>query len=106
LSVARYDVYANPFAEDRSHTPFVLDVQNDHLGPMGSRVVIPLRTAKGFGAAARGLNPVFDVEGKAVVLDTASISSVQSALLKKTVSKAEAHRLEIADALDTLFGSY
>ena len=104
--MARYDIYANPFPEDRPHTPFVIDVQNDHLGPIGSRVVIPLRTAKGFGPGARGLNPQIDVDGKAVVLDAASISSVNASLLKKVVGRADDHRIEIIDALDTLFGSY
>jgi toxin CcdB len=104
--VARFDVYANPFPEDRAHTPYVLDVQNDHLGPIGSRVVIPLRASKGFGPGARGLNPLIDVEGKAVVLDTAQISSVNAALLKKVVGRADAARVAIADAMDTLFGSY
>jgi toxin CcdB len=106
VSVGRLDIYANPFPEDRLHTPFVLDVQNDHLGPIASRVVIPLRAAKGFGAVARGLNPVLQVEGKQVVLDTASIASVNGSLLKKVVGRADGHRLEITDALDTLFGSY
>jgi toxin CcdB len=104
--VARFDIYANPFPEDRTHTPYVLDVQNDHLGPIGSRVVIPLRTAKGFGPMARGLNPAIDVDGKSVVLDTASIASVNAALLKKVVGRADRQRLEVSDALDTLFGSY
>lgn len=104
--MARFDVYANPSAEDRAHTPYVLDVQNDHLGPMGSRVVIPLRTAKGFGPSAGGLNPTFDVNDKPVVLDTASIASVNASLLKKVVAHVELHRHEVTDALDTLFGSY
>ena len=104
--MARFDIYANPSAEDRAHTPYVLDVQNDYLGPMGSRVVVPLRTAKGFGPGANGLNPTIDVDGKPVVLDTASIASVNASLLKKVVAHADRHRLEVADALDTLFGSY
>ena len=74
--MARYDIYANPFADERSHTPFVLDVQNDHLGPIGSRVVIPLRAPRSFATPARDLNPVLDIDGKSVVLDTASIASV------------------------------
>ena len=106
MNAARFDVYANPYAQDRLHTPFVLDVQNDHLGPIGSRVVIPLRMVKGFGPSARGLNPSLTVEGKSVVIDTASIASVNAALLKKVVARADDHRLVIADALDTLFGSY
>ncbi len=104
--MARYDVYANPFAHERTHTPYVLDIQNDHLGPIGSRVVIPLRTARGFGTPARDLNPLLDIEGKSVVLDTASLASVTASLLKRPVCRADVFREDIGSALDTLFGAY
>jgi len=104
--MARFDVYANPFAPERSHTPFVLDVQNDHLGPLGTRVVIPLRSPKSFGTPAQGLNPAFDVSGKRVLLDTASIAPVPASMLKSPVLHATAWRDDVLDALDTLFGAY
>jgi toxin CcdB len=104
--VARFDIYANPVALERSGTPFVLDVQNDHLGPLGTRVVIPLRAAKGFGVPAHGLNPKFEIEGKHVVLDTASLAPVPAAMLKRPVARADAWRDEVVDALDALFGAY
>ena len=102
----RFDVYANPYTDERAHTPYVLDIQNDHLGSMGSRVVIPLRTPRGFGPPARGLNPLIEVDGKPVLLDTASIASVNASSLKRVVARAGNHRAEIAEALDTLFGAY
>ena len=104
--MARFDVCANPFAGERRRTPYVLDVQNDHLSPIGSRVVIPLRTVSGFGAAARDLNPTLDVEGKRVVLDTASIASVNAGLLHRPVARLAQQHIEVMNALDTLFGSY
>jgi toxin CcdB len=104
--MARFDVYANPYAPERGHTPYVLDVQSDHLGPLATRVVIPLRAPEGYGTPAQSLNPVLQLDGKSVVLDTASLAPVPSALLKKAVCRAEACRDEILDALDTLFGSY
>ena len=104
--MARYDVYANPFAPERLHTPYVLDVQNDHLGPLATRVVIPLRNPKGFGRPASGLNPVFEVQGKTVVLDTAAIAPVPAVMLKQPVLRAAAWRDDVLDALDTLFGSF
>jgi toxin CcdB len=104
--MSRFDVFANPFAPERTHTPFVLDVQNDHLGPLGTRVVIPLRASKGFGTPARGLNPVLEVGGKSVVLDTASLAPVPTHLLKTPVLHAAAWRDDVLDALDTLFGAY
>ncbi|MCA0244310.1 MAG: CcdB family protein [Proteobacteria bacterium] len=104
--MARFDVFSNPFAPERSHTPFVLDVQNDHLGPLATRVVIPLRTPKGFGQPARGLNPLVEVNGRTLVVDTASIAPVPSSLLKSPVLRAAPWRDDVLDALDTLFGSY
>ncbi len=104
--MARFDVYANPFAPDRTHTPYVLDVQSDHLGPLATHVVIPLRTPKGFGALARGLNPMLRVDRRDVVLDTASLAPVPTSMLKKPVARLERQREDILDAIDTLFGAF
>ena len=57
--MARYDVYANPETHERQHTPYLLDVQNDYINSLGTRMVIPLRSEAAFGRAARGLNPAF-----------------------------------------------
>jgi toxin CcdB len=104
--MSRFDVYANPYAPERAHTPYVLDVQNDFLAPLGTRVVIPLRHPKGFGAAAKGLNPMLMVDGKPLLLDTASLAPVPTSLLKKPLARVTTERDEVIDALDTLFGSY
>ena len=104
--MARFDAYSNPFAPMRGHTPKVLDVQNDHLGPLASRVVMPLRMAKGFGVLAQGLNPAFQIDGKSVVLNTAALAPVPSALLKKPVQNMGASRDAVQDALDTPLKAY
>ena len=104
--MARLDVFANPVATERGHTPFVLDVQNDHLGPLATRVVIPLRSRKGFGTPARGLNPVLEVAGTPVVLDRAALAPVPAQMLQRAVLRASHWQAEVADALDTLFGAY
>jgi toxin CcdB len=104
--VARFDIFPNPYAPERSHTPYVLDVQNDNLQPLATRVVIPLRAPKGFGAVARGLNPVLEVNGKPLVLDTAALAPVPTHMLKAAVAQATRWRDEILDAIDTLFGAY
>lgn len=104
--MARFDVYANPFAPERTHTPYVLDVQNDHLGPINTRVVIPLRAPSAFGTPAHGLNPVLQVNGRSVILDTASLAPVPGMLLKKPVATLSSCRDELLDALDALFGGY
>jgi len=102
----RFDVYANPDAADRNTIPFMLDVQNDFLAGLDTRVVVPLCVSSRFSARAQNLNPEFDVAGKAVVMDTASIGAVPMAELRRPVASLAGMRLDIQDALDTLFGSY
>ena len=104
--MARFDVFANPTASERVHTPYVLDVQNDHLVPLGTRVVIPLRAIKTFGKPVSSLNPLIQIEGRSVVVDTAALAPVPLSMLRRPVMNAQASRNELQDALDTLFGAY
>ena len=59
--MARFDVYSNPVVAERKHTPFFVDVQNDHIDALATRVVIPLRREAAFGPRARHLNPLLTV---------------------------------------------
>ena len=102
----RYDVYANPEASERKHTPYLLDVQNDYIDALTTRVVVPLRTELAFGPRARHLNPSFAVASHAVVLDCAAMGAIPVSELRKPVASLRDDRLSIQEALDTLFGAY
>ena len=104
--MSRFDVYPNPAAAERKHTPFFLDVQNNHVDGLGTRIVVPLRKSALFGPRARNLNPVFIVAGEDVVLDAATLGAVPVSLLRKPVANLGGARAPIQEALDTLFGSY
>lgn len=103
--MARFDAYANPDLGERGHTPFLLEVQNDYISGLQSRVVIPLRTEAAFGPRARDLNPLLDVAGQAVVLDTAAMAAVPLVLLRPPAQPLQAGRADVLAALDTLFGA-
>jgi toxin CcdB len=94
--MARFDVYANPDASERKITPYLVDVQNDYISGLATRVVIPMRKQAHFGPLARNLNPVFD---------TAALSAVPATELRKVVLNLHNAREPIQEALDTLFGS-
>ena len=49
--MARFDVFANPDASERRHTPYLIDVQNEFIDALTTRVVIPLRRSQ---RSARG----------------------------------------------------
>ncbi|MBB5205486.1 toxin CcdB [Inhella inkyongensis] len=104
--MARYDVYANPEAQERARIPYLLDLQNDYISGLATRVVIPLRAENQFGRPAKGLNPVFLVQEQAVVLDTAALGALPAHLLRKPILSLRAQAAVITAALDTLFGSF
>jgi toxin CcdB len=103
--MARFDVYANPEAAERKQTPYLMDVQNSHIDHLASRVVVPLRRELAFGPRARNLNPLFTVGSDNVVMDTSALGAVPGSELRKAVANLGAQRVEVQEALDTLFGA-
>jgi toxin CcdB len=104
--MARFDVFANPVAAERKHTPYLVDVQNDFISDLQSRVVVPLRRELAFGPRTRDLNPVLQVNDVAMVLDTAALGAVPASELRKALGNVHAERGLIQEALDALFGGY
>lgn len=104
--MGRLDIYANPDSAQRKHTPYFLDVQNEYISGLETRVVIPLRRESLFGPRARGLHPLVSVGAEKFVLDTAAIGAVPTADLRKVVGQPKEARAEVQEALDALFGAY
>ena len=104
--MARFDVYPHPDAVLRKKTPYLLDVQNNHISRIATRVVVPLRPASLFTQPMRDLNLTFEIAGKQMVLDTAALAAVPTAELKKPVLNLASQSTIIVAALDVLFGAY
>jgi len=104
--VGRFDVYANPEVAERRQTPYLVDVQNDFIDALTTRVVIPLRREAGFGARARNLNPLLVVASDRVVLDTAALGAIPVSELRKPLASLRDDRALVQEALDTLFGAH
>ena len=104
--MARYDVYANPDVSERKLIPYLLDVQNDYINGLQTRVVVPLWDAAKLSTPAMDLNPEFEVAGRRVVMDSPALGAVPVAVLKTVVTNLNAQQLTIQNALDALFGSY
>ena len=104
--MARFDVYAHPVAAMRKFTPFLLDVQNDFIDGLDSRVVVPLRAAALYRTRLRDLNPTFEIDNKTVVLDTAAMAAFPARELAKRVASLAQQQEEIVAAIDCLLGAY
>jgi toxin CcdB len=98
--MARFDVH--PGARGKG---FLLDCQADLLGHLETRVVVPLLPADGVPKATQ-LNPVFEVEGSAVVMSTQLIFAIPVAHLKGRIASLDKHHLSIMNALDILLTGY
>ncbi|MEO5660542.1 MAG: CcdB family protein [Polaromonas sp.] len=104
--MARYDVYANPDADDRAATPYLLDVQNNFL-EVDTRVVVPLHEASRFYlASVRDLNPQLEVLGQVLVMNTAAMGAIPSSDLRRPFASIANQSVVIQNALDTLLGGY
>ncbi len=104
--MARFDVYANPMRSERRHTPYFLDVQNNYIDHVATRVVIPLRKESLFGPRAKHIHPLVQVGELSCVLDTSTLGAVPLAELSAPVAHLGHERDAIQAALDTLFGAY
>ena len=104
--MARFDVYATPFADERKHTPFWLDVQADHLQALATRVIVPMRRMSAKESVKQRLNPEFTVEGIRVYADTANLGTFPVSLLRRPIASLRHELLTISDALDFLLSGY
>lgn len=101
--MAQFDVYENTNKATLEFFPYLLDVQNDLLSSLKTRVVVPL----GLGITPiRHLNPIFKIEGKNVVMSTAAMAGVSLSSCGKKVLNLSDNRNEIIDALDFLVNGF
>ena len=105
--MARFDVYRNIGAHT-AEIPYLLDVQNDLLHGLETRVVVPLRRRDRFPVAhlPANLTPTLEVEGIECLLETPKLAAVPLRLLKTPVTSLTSRQFEITAALDFLFQGF
>jgi toxin CcdB len=97
--MAQFDVYINENNQTNQRVPYLLDVQNDILKSLNTRVVIPLvRDLKG----VQGLTKEFIINDEKVYLTTAQMGAVMISELKQKVTSLENKKEEIKNSIDFL----
>lgn len=107
--MARFDLYNNPSTRSKAASPFLLDVQSDHLSNLISRVVIPLTRVAGNytgSKVAQDLSPIIDIEGEQFVLETPLLGAFRTSELGPAIGTLRDEQDRIGAALDRLFGAY
>ncbi|MFA6920998.1 MAG: CcdB family protein [Gallionella sp.] len=105
--MARFEIYRNS-GSHADDVPYLLDVQNDLLQGLETRVVIPLRRCDRFPVSRlpQRLTPVFRIEGVDCLLETPKLAAVPQRLLKQPVCSLTAEQAVITGALDFLFQGF
>lgn len=100
--MAQFHVYRNLDRSSRQRFPFLLDVQSDLLESLATRVVVPLGETDAKRPAVARLMPIFEVEGRPVVMRTSEIAGIARKAVGEHVASLVERRHEIVAALDVL----
>lgn len=95
----QFDVYENENPKTKERIPYLLDIQSEILSMLDTRVVVPLVINV---KSAKHLNPIFQINGKSVVMSTAQLTAVPSAILNTKITNLSNSRAEILNAIDFL----
>ena len=99
----QFTVYRNPNPETNAAYPLLLDVQNDLIVDLNSRVVVPLCPASAMkGKLIKTLTPVFEIDGKQYAMLTPQLAGIAKKQVGAKVADLVQCRDEIIAALDLL----
>jgi len=101
--MAQFDVYENPNIKTNKEIPYLLDIQNDILKNLSTRVVVPLVLNM---KAAKILNPQFEINGLTLTMSTAELAGIAQEHLGSKVCSLENARDAIISAVDFMITGF
>lgn len=100
--MAQFDAHRNPIRADSEHIPLVLDVQNDFLSILPTRIVVPLIRAEQFRNRIERLHPEFLIVGLPLIMVTTEVGVLPRSALGSPVANLLDRRDAIIGAIDML----
>lgn len=101
--MAQFDVYKNLNERTQANIPYLLDIQNDILKNLSSRVIIPMVLDI---EPINFLNPKFNINGVEVLLSTQEISTIPMEILGDKICSLKDKREEIIGSIDFLITGF
>ena len=99
--MSQFDVYENPSKKTREAFPYIIDIQNDLINDIATRIVIPLGKLSHFrNEKMDGLTPTLTYDNEEFILLTPQIASMPTNRLKNPVGSVKAMRDDIISAID------
>lgn len=101
--MAQFDVYPNPDVNHCDRLPFLLDVQNNLLSTMLTRVVVPLgRPEVVQNKPIKKVNPLIKVDGDWFVMFSQEVKTLHRKYLVEPCDHVEDQKGDILASLDFL----
>ncbi|ESY63452.1 CcdB family protein [Mesorhizobium sp. M1050] len=97
----RYDVFG-----DQIEGRYLLDVQSELLDYFKTRAVVPLLPIATVPPPMRKLHPIFEINGRKLVMATHLIATVPASELGESRLNLMKHHDDIVAALDMLFQGF
>jgi toxin CcdB len=99
--MAQFDVYDNPSKSSRKVYPYILELQNDVISEIATRIVVPLADNRYMSSEEfKGLTPKVNYNDKELLILIPQIASMSTRSLKNPVGSLSHLRDEIISALD------
>ena len=98
--MAQFDIYRIP---NRGGAEFLLDLQDDLVGKLATRVVAPLVKPEMVGQTIDTLNPRIWVGNEPYLLLAHLLAAIPATSLSERIGSAKGQRHEIIEAIDLLF---
>ncbi len=101
--MSQFTLYLNKDKNSKKIYPYFVDVQNNLLSGLNSRLVIPLTASKKVNEKiASKLCPAISIDGEEYILVTNQMTTVPKSILKSEIDSLESYRYQIIDAIDML----
>lgn len=98
----QFTLYENTNKDSKKAYPYFVDVQNDLLESMNTRLVIPLTPSNLLGEKIAHLSPETMIRNRSFFLLTHQMTNVPISALKKPCGSLEHLRDDIVSAIDFL----
>jgi len=99
----QFTAYQNKNAQTKKLIPLLLDVQNELLDELQTRVVVPLTSVeKNTAKQISRLTPLLKIDGENYLMLTPQLAGINKKELGKPVADLSNSRTEIVAALDFL----
>ncbi len=100
--MAQFDVYKNLNPASKTVAPFIMNLQNDLLDDLPTRLIAPLKSGKIIGGKISTLMPEVEVLGKKYLVVVAESAGLPTNYLGPKVTNLGEHHQQFVAAMDIL----